>query len=229
MTAFPRSRAPTRPAFRPAIFYGPQQEEKIMSAKRALVVVRKGRPGKIAERYPSGDVKRRERGDPRDLGIYNRCKESRSRFWQDRALESEIGRLHQVQEVMSAAEADALFELGRHLGRYRRLMGFPRRVARSAAFDLGYGGPSDYVVPAELERQAQVEKRLHQRIRDVLPTEAAWDVLYAICAENRHVNPIYAGDIAGEARDVAVFSNRNACGKIQKAKPRPTRAPAQRA
>ena len=201
-----------------------------MSAKRALVVVRKGRPRKIAERYPSGDVKRRERGDPRDLGIYNRCKESRSRFWQDRALESEIGRLHQVQKVISAAEAEALFELGRHLGRYRRLMGFPRPAAHSAAFDLGYGGPSDYVIPAELERQAQVEKRLHQRIRDAIPTEAAWDALYAICAENRHVNPIYAGDIARFARAIAnVFANRNAFGKIQKAKPRPKRSPAQRA
>jgi hypothetical protein len=201
-----------------------------MSAKRALVVVRKGRPRKIAERYPSGDVKRRERGDPRDLGIYNRCKESRSRFWQDRALESEIGRLHQVQKVISATEAEALFELGRHLGRYRRLMGFPRPVARSAAFDLGYSGPSDYVIPAELERQAQVEKRLHQRIRDAIPTEAAWDALYAICAENRHVNPIYAADIARFARAIAtVFANRAGFGKVKQAKPRAQRSPAKRA
>jgi hypothetical protein len=201
-----------------------------MSAKRAVTVVRKGRPRKIAERYPSGDVKRRERGDPRELGIYNRCKESRSRFWQDRVLESEIGRLHQVQKVLSASEAEALFELGRHLGRYRRLMGFPRPAARSAAFDLGYGGPSDYVVPAELERLAQVEKRLHERIRDAVPTEAAWDALYAICAENRHVNPIHAADIARFARAVAtVFANRNAFGKVRKATPKPKRSPAQRA
>jgi hypothetical protein len=201
-----------------------------MSAKRALVVVRKGRPRKIAERYPSGDVKRRERGDPRDLGIYNRCKESRSRFWQDRALESEIGRLHQVQKMISATEAEALFELGRHLGRYRRLMGFPRPAAHSAAFDLGYSGPSDYVVPAELERQAQVEKRLHERIRDAVPTEAAWDALYAICAENRHVNPIHAADIARFARAIAtVFANRNSFAKLRKAKPKPRRSPPQRA
>jgi len=201
-----------------------------MSAKRALVVVRKGRPRKIAERYPSGDVKRRDRGDPRDLGIYNRCKESRSRFWQDRALESEIGRLHQVQNVISATEAEALFELGRHLGRYRRLMGFPRPAAHSAAFDLGYSGPSDYVVPAELERQAQVEKRLHERIRDAVPAEAAWDALYAICAENRHVNPIHAADIARFARAIAtVFANRNSFVKLRTAKPKPRRSPAQRA
>jgi hypothetical protein len=86
------------------------------------------------------------------------------------------------------------------------------------------------VIPAELERQAQVEKRLHQRIRDAIPTEAAWDALYAICAENRHVNPIYAGDIARFARAIAnVFANRNSFGKIQKAKPRPKRSPRQRA
>jgi hypothetical protein len=202
----------------------------MMSAKRAVVVVRKGRPRKIAERYPSGDVKRRERGDPRDLGIYNRCKESRSRFWQDRALESEIGRLHQVQKVISASEAETLFELGRHLGRYHRLLGFPRPVARSAAFDLGYGGPSDYVVPAELERHAQAEKRLHQRIRDVVASETAWDLLHAICAENRHVNPIHAADIARLARAVAtVFANRNTFGKLRKTTPKPKRSPAQRA
>jgi hypothetical protein len=201
-----------------------------MSAKRAVILVRKGRPRKPGERYPSGDVKRRDRGDPRDLGIYNRCKESRSAFWQDRALESEIGRLHQVQKVITATEAEALFELGRHLGRYRRLMGFPRPAAHSAAFDLGYSGPSDYVVPAEQERQAKVEKRLHQRIRDVIPTEAAWDALYAICAENRHVNPVYAADIARFARAIAaVFANRNNFGKLQKAKPRPQRSPAKRA
>ncbi len=201
-----------------------------MNAKRALIVVRKGRPRKLAERYPSGDVKRRERGDPRDLGIYNRCKESRSRFWQDRALESEIGRLHQVQKVITATEADALFELGRHLGRYRRLVGFPKPVARSAAFDLGYSGPSDYTIPAELERLAQIEKRLHERIRDAIPTEAAWDVLYAICAENRHVNPIYAADIARFARAIdTVFANRNRFQKTQNVKRRPKRAPAQRA
>jgi hypothetical protein len=201
-----------------------------MSAKRAVVVVRKGRPRKIAERYPSGDLKRRERGDPRDLGIYNRCKESRSRFWQDRALESEIGRLHQVQQVITASEAEALFELGRHLGRYRRLMGFPKPVAHSAAFDLGYSGPSDYVVPAELERLAQIEKRLHERIRDVVPSETAWDALYAICAENRHVNPIHATDIARFARAVAtVFANRNALGKARKIQSKPSRSPAKRA
>jgi hypothetical protein len=202
----------------------------MMSAKRAVVVVRKGRPRKIAERYPSGDVKGRERGDPRDLGIYNRCKESRSRFWQDRALESEIGRLHQVQKVISASEAEALFELGRHLGRYHRLLGFPRPVARSAAFNLGYSGPSDYVIPAELERQARAEKRLHERIRDVVPSETAWDLLHAICAENRHVNPIHAADIARLARAVAtVFASRNTFGKLRKATPKPSRSPAQRA
>jgi hypothetical protein len=201
-----------------------------MSAKRAVVVVKKGRPRKIAERYPSGDVKRRERGDPRDLGIYNRCKESRSRFWQDRALESEIGRLHQVQRVITASEADALFELGRHLGRYRRLMGFPKPAVHSAAFDLGYSGPSDYVVPAELERLAQIEKRLHERIRDVVPSETAWDALYAICAENRHVNPIHAADIARFARTVGtVFANRNAFGKARKTQSKPSRSPAKRA
>jgi hypothetical protein len=120
--------------------------------------------------------------------------------------------------------------LGRHLGRYHRLLGFPRPVARSAAFNLGYSGPSDYVIPAELERQAQIEKRLHERIRDVIPSETAWDLLHAICAENRHVNPIHAADIARLARAVAtVFASRNASGKAQKTKPKPSRSPAQRA
>jgi len=201
-----------------------------MSAKRAVVVERRGRRRKIAERYPSGDVKRRERGDPRDLGIYNRCKEARSRFWQDRVLESEIGRLHQVQKVISASEAETLFELARHLGRYQRLQGFARPVVRSAAFDLGYSGPSDYIVPAELERQARIEKRLHERIRDAVPNEAGWDLLHALCAENRHVNPIHAADIARLARAVStVFASRNALGKMQKAKRKAKHSPAQRA
>jgi hypothetical protein len=118
--------------------------------------------------------------------------------------------------------------LGRHLGRYHRLLGFPRPVARSAAFDLGYSGPSDYIIPAELERQAQTEKRLHARIRDVVPNETAWDLLHAICAENRHVNPIHAADVARLARAVAtVFANRNAPGKMRKATPKPKRSPAQ--
>jgi hypothetical protein len=202
----------------------------MMSTKRAVVVVRKGRARKIAERYPSGDVKRRERGDPRDLGIYNRCKEARSRFWQDRVLESEIGRLHQVQKVISAGEAEALFELARHLGRYQRLLGFARPVVRSAAFDLGYSGPSDYIVPADLERHARIEKRLHERIRDVVPNETAWDLLHALCAENRHVNPVHAADIARLARAVAtVFASRNTLGRLRKATPKPKRSPAQRA
>src|SRR5260370_16487686 len=106
MTAFRDQELQRGRLFHPAIFYGPQQEEKIMSAKRALILVRRGRPRKIAERYPSGDVKRRERGDPRDLGIYNRCKESRSRYWQDRALESEIGRLHQGQKRINPTQTD---------------------------------------------------------------------------------------------------------------------------
>jgi hypothetical protein len=201
-----------------------------MNAKRSVVVVRKGRPRKIAERYPSGDLKRRERGDPRDLGIYNRCKESRSRFWQDKALESEIGRLHQVQNVITAAEADALFELGRHLGRYQRLMGLPKPTARSAAYDLGYSGPSDYAVPAELERLARIEKRLHARIRDAVPSGAVWDALYAVCAENRHVNPMHGTDIARFARAIAaVFANRTGSRKLQKTPPRPQHPPARRA
>jgi hypothetical protein len=199
-------------------------------SRRAPVVERKGRRRKLAARYPSGDVKRRERGDPRDLGIYNRCKQARSAFWQDKALESEIGRLHQVQKVITATEADALFALGRHLGRYQRLMGIPKPTARSAAFDLGYSGPSDYVVPADLERQAQVEKRLHRRVRDAVPSEAVWDALYAICAENRHVNPMFSADVARFARGLAaVFANRSSFGKVEKGKSKPKRSPGQRA
>jgi hypothetical protein len=109
-------------------------------------------------------------------------------------------------------------------------MGFPKPAAHSAAFDLGYSGPSDYVVPAELERLAQIEKRLHERIRDVVSSETAWDALYAICAENRHVNPIHAADIARFARTVGtVFANRNAFGKARKTQSKPSRSPAKRA
>src|SRR5205085_947172 len=98
--------------------------------------------------------------------------------------------------LLTKAQAEALTAFAVKVGEYERLMGYPPRTAKSAAFEVGHRGVSQFAVSGELERRARKAKRLHERLLDSIP-EGVWrDSVYALAVESRHVSTGLAPGIA---------------------------------
>jgi hypothetical protein len=157
-----------------------------------FAVVIRGRPRKAGDREPNGRA-RRDRGDVRDLGLYNRARELARK--ELRVAVGEIGRWEQRERLLSRAQAETLCAFARHVGEYEALMGFPRRSARSAAFEVGHRGVTISIVPGSDDRRIQRVKRRHEDLMAVIPSGEWRDAVFALAVEDTQVNPIMAKGI----------------------------------
>lgn len=116
------------------------------------------------ERYDSGR-KKEEHVEGIAPTLLKRLKDEVIPRAKDKRLGTVLGLMH-LQGILTETETEAGFLYAEDVGKYERVMGHPRRTARSPSFDNGYGGGG-----LDLELLWKIDPERAQKIEDRIKRE----------------------------------------------------------
>lgn len=156
-----------------------------------------GRPHHVSrERHPSGEVKRRVRGDTRTLTQFHRAVAT-GKFPE---IANQVGMLV-FRDVLNESQGATAHDIGEIYHRYNRLQPYARRFARSPNYERSGGEAPDITETGSLEMIEELQRRIAEAkaewdlVQKCYPHQRAREFIEELCVYDRTIHSSYHRDL----------------------------------